>query len=86
MKKLLLALAVGGLMSSAAMADEQIELAETVPHKDKDRQSVIEMIRVTSKKEVIESEVSDAAVQSILEELDAIEEEVVESDDAEASS
>lgn len=86
MKKVLLVLAFGGLMSSAAMADDSVELVETVPHKDSDRRVVIEMIRVSSQKEVIESEETDAEVKSILDELDALEEGVAESDEAEGTS
>ena len=83
MKKLLMVCLAGGLMSSAAFADE---LVETVPSKDKDRRAVIEMIRVTSEKEVVEIEETDADVKDILDELDALEEDVAESDATEGSS
>lgn len=86
MKKALLVLAVGGLVSSAAVADDSVELVETVPHKDKDRRVAIEMIRVTSKKEVVEIKETDADVKDILDELDALEEDIAESDTAEGSS
>ena len=83
MKRVLLVVALGGLMSSAAIADDSVELVETVPQTNKDRRVAIEMIRVTSEKEVVETEETDADVKDILDELDEIEEDVAESDDTE---
>ena len=83
MKKLLLVSVFGGLLGSTAMADDVYYEYETIPSKNGDRRAVIEMIRVTSQKAVVETEESDEEVASILKELDALEEEVVEVDETE---
>ena len=75
MKKLLLLCMCGGcsgLFASAAMAADPYEKWLTTQSQ---RGTEIEMIRVASEKPLVETQESDAEVESILKEVEAIEEE-----------
>jgi len=73
MKRLLLACVCGGIFSSAAMAANPYEEWLTVQSQ---RGTEIELIRVASEKHLVTTEETDAEVASILEEAEALEEEI----------
>ncbi len=83
MKRLLLVCVCGGLFSSAAMArDAYTEwLME-----EEFRGTHIEIIRVASQKPLVATEETDAEVASILEELEALEEESIDHEAVEDAS
>ena len=72
MKKLLLVCTASGILSTAAMAADPYETWLTVQSQ---RGTEIELIRVASEKPLVANEESDAEVASILEELEALEDE-----------
>ncbi len=72
MKRLILTFVCGVFSSAAAMADDPYEKWLTL---EQQRGMEIEMIRVASEKPLVETKETDAEVASILEELEAIEEE-----------
>lgn len=72
MKRLLLAFVCGSFLSAAAMAADPYEKWLTLQQQ---RGMVIENIRVASEKTLVTTKETDAEVASILEELEAIEEE-----------
>lgn len=73
MKKLLLVCVCGGIFSAAAMAADPYEEWLTM---HSNRGTEIELIRVASEKPLVEKEETDAEVASILEEVEALEEEI----------
>ena len=85
MKKLLLVLVSlsGGFFSSAAIAGDPYEDWLTM---QKFRGMEIEIIRVASKKPLVETEEMDAEVASILEEVEAIDEEASDTENSADSS
>ena len=83
MKKLLLICLCGGFFSSAAMAGDPYEDWLTMQNF---RGMEIEIIRVASEKPLVATEETDAEVASILEEVEAIDEETSDTDKSEDSS
>lgn len=83
MKKLLLVCLCGGFLSSAAMAGDPYEDWLTMQNF---RGMEIEIIRVASEKPLVATEETDAEVASILEEVEAIDEETSDTDKSEDSS
>ena len=83
MKRLLLVCVCGGLLTSAAMAEDPNNrwLA-----KQSQRGVEIELIRVASEKPLVATKETDAEVASILMELEAIEEETSATEESEESS
>ena len=72
MKRLLLVCACGGFLSSAALAADPYEKWLNTQIQ---RGTQIELIRVASEKPMIATEETDAEVASILEELEALEDD-----------
>ena len=83
MKKLLAVCVCGGFLSSAAMAQDPYEQWLTA---QKLRGAQIEEIRVANEKPLVATEETDAEVASILEEVQALEEESSDHDETEDSS
>jgi len=80
MKKLLLMLVFGGFCSSAAIAADPYEDWLT---KQNQRGTEIEYIRVASEKPLLATAESDQDVASILDEVEAIEQDVSDHEEAE---
>ena len=80
MKKLLLLCVCVGLYSSAAMAADPYEEWLTIQSQ---RGTEIELIRVASEKPLVATEETDEEVASILEEAEALEEDVSDYEDIE---
>lgn len=83
MKRLLLICVSGGFFASAAMAADPYEQWLT---KQNQRGTEIELIRVASEKPLVATEETDQEVASILEEIEALEEEVSDYEDVKDSS
>ena len=83
MKRLVLVIACGGFLSSAAIAAEHYEIYLA---QQQQRGTEIEMIRVTSKKALVETEESDADVAKILDEAEALDEEISDHEETEEST
>jgi hypothetical protein len=80
MRKLLLLCIGGGLCSTAAVAADPYEEWLTAQHH---RGTEIELIRVANEKPLVATEETDEEVASILEEVEALEAEVDDQEDAE---
>jgi hypothetical protein len=83
MKKLFLLCVCGGLFSMSALAADPYEAWLTEQH---NRGTEIELIRVASEKPLVATEETDEEVASILEEVEALEAEASDQEDAEESS
>lgn len=83
MKRLLLVCVCGGICSAAAMAADPYEEWLTMQSQ---RGTEIEHIRVASEKPLVATEEKDAEVASILEEVEALEEESSDHENIEDSS
>ena len=83
MKRLLLVCVCCGFFSSAAMAQDAYQKWLDV---QSFRGTEIELIRVASEKPLVATEETDAEVASILEELEALEEEISDHEKIEDSS
>jgi len=83
MKRLLLVCVCGGFFTSAAMAADRYEKWLTM---QEFRGTEIELIRVASEKPLVATEETDAEVASILEEVEALEEEISDNEEIEDSS
>jgi len=83
MKRLLLMCMCGGFASSVAMAADPYEGWLT---KQNQRGTEIELIRVASEKPLVATEETDQEVANILEEVEALEEEVSDHEDVKDSS
>ena len=83
MRRLLMICVCSGLFAAPAMAADPYETYLT---QQQERGVEIEMIRVANEKPLVESEVADEEVANILEEAEALEEDVSYHEDAEDSS
>ena len=83
MKKLLLLSVCGGFISTSAVAADPYEAWLTDQH---NRGTEIELIRVANEKTPVATEETDEEVARILEEVEALEAEISNEDDAEDSS
>lgn len=83
MKRLLLVCVCGGFLSAAAVAADPYEEWLT---KQIQRGTEIELIRVASEKPLVATEESDAEVASILNEVEAIEDEISDDESIEDST
>jgi hypothetical protein len=83
MKRLLLLGICGGFCVTTAVAADPYEEWLTAQH---DRGTEIEIIRVANEKLLVATEETDEEVASILEEVEAIETEASDQEDAEDSS
>ena len=83
MKRLLFVCVFCGIFSSVAMAQDPYEKWLTM---QSFRGTEIELIRVASEKPLVATEETDAEVASILEEVEALEEEISDNEKIENSS